>query len=171
MTGIPFAIIWVVCRSIIGATLALGGVGKILYLRDFRKVLAAYDILPVVTVPATSVFLSGIELVTGLGVFTKSMFRVSGFVAAGLFLLFGTAVAVNLLCGRKELPCACFGKTGKPISWHLVARDVLLVALSLLGTGFFSGRLLIAVVACAVIAGASAVMPRVRLQAGARTLS
>jgi len=126
------------------------------------------ELLPMTAVPTSAVLLIGLEFFSGAGILIKRSFPISALFAAGLFFLFGSAVAVNLLRGRRELPCGCFGKKGTPISWHLVARDILLAVASLLATEFFSGRLLIFLIACAVIAGICVITPRVWMATSAR---
>src|SRR5437868_15103779 len=126
------------------------------------------ELLPMTAVPTSAVLLIGLEFFSGAGILIKRSFPISALFAAGLFFLFGSAVAVNLLRGRKELSCGCFGKKGAPISWHIVARDVLFAVASLLATELFSGRLLIFLIICAVIIGVFVITPGVRMATSAR---
>lgn len=127
------------CRTLVGAVLFLGVAGKLSHLKDFRKILAAYDIVPTSTVPSVSLFLICLELVSGIGIFIDRFSPFAALLAALVFFLLAVAVAFNLLRGRTALRCGCFGKATKMISWGLVARDFSLVAVACIGTGFLTG--------------------------------
>lgn len=50
--------------------------------------------------------------------------------AAGLLTTYGVAIAVNVRRGRRQIDCGC-GDEPTPVSWTLVARNMLLISLSL----------------------------------------
>ena len=106
----------VACRFIVGAILLFGAVGKISHLRDFRKILNAYRILPSVATPLMFVLLVALEFASGFGALVPKAAPSAALIGACLLLLFGLSVAVNLVRGRRELACGCFGKASKTIS-------------------------------------------------------
>ncbi len=139
----------ILLRESLALVLALGGVGKLANLGHFAKLLRAYDLLPAVMVRPASVVLPILEVSTGGCIAPNSFTPVSEYFAAGLFTVFMAAVGINLLRGRRELPCACFGNWSRTISWHLVARNSALVGLALVSTGRF---LLAPLVLCSIYA-------------------
>jgi hypothetical protein len=63
-----------------------------------------------------------------------------------MFLIYGLAIAINLLRGRLHISCGCgLGNSSgenQPLSWMLVLRNILLMALALLPLLPASGRTL-----------------------------
>ncbi len=119
----------------VGTILVTGSVGKLIYFKDFSKVLAAYQILPKALVLPCSLILVVSEGATGLAIFVRKCSPTAGMIAGGLFSLFAVAITINLARGRRELPCGCFGKGAKAISWRLVMRNIALMATALLAAG------------------------------------
>ena len=122
-------------RLTVGAILLLGGVGKALYFKDFKKVLAAYQLLPADAVMPASIVLIAGEILCGFSMFVTGLRTIAGFWAIGLFGIFIAAISINLIRGRQELPCGCFGKDTELLSWVTVARNVALIGLSILAMG------------------------------------
>lgn len=96
----------------------------------FSAALAAYRLLPAPLVRPVAHALVGIEAILALG----ALVPVSrGHALAGiavLFVLYGAAIALNLVRGRREIDCGC-GGPGQPLAWSLVVRNVLLAAAAL----------------------------------------
>lgn len=122
-------------RLVVGLTLLLGAGGKCLYFNDFRKLLAAYQLVPVFAVSSLSVLLVVIEFFCGVFIFAPFAVRVSGWCAIALFSLFISAIAINLLRGNRNLPCGCFGRSSEVLSWLTVLRNLALVGLAILSMG------------------------------------
>ncbi|MFO1468181.1 MAG: MauE/DoxX family redox-associated membrane protein [Steroidobacteraceae bacterium] len=105
----------------------------------FRGILESYGVLPAsLAAPAAA----GVPLIEGvvagallLGCFEDSARKAAGLAAAVLLLVYGTAIAVNLLRGRTTLDCGCTpAGERRPIGAWMVARNALLAALALLTT-------------------------------------
>ena len=127
--------ITILVSAVLGGLLLLAGVPK---LRDRKGGLSAvqgYRLLPEVaerfvatTLPYIEILL-GIALVVGIGApFVPAA-------AAVLFLVFFVALSVNLLRGRRDLECGCFGFTNAEgseprITWFHAARALLLAVLA-----------------------------------------
>jgi|GEM_PF-2199166 hypothetical protein len=126
-----------ICAWIVGLLLLVAGAGKIVTIREFRKLLAAYDILPPRAVPTCSLLVPSSELLVAMALLSGRHQLIAGCAAACLFFVFDGGIAVNLLRGRRELPCGCFGKRSDPISWYLVTRNLALGAIALASTGGF----------------------------------
>jgi hypothetical protein len=106
-------------------------------LRDvarFRATLADHRLVPPVLVTAASIAVIAAEV----GVVTALVIPVAPAAgplgAALLAAVYAAALAANLLRGRRHLDCGCLGVAGREtISWWLVARNALLVAVALAG--------------------------------------
>jgi len=106
-------------------------------LRDFgrfRTTLGEYRLLPVALVPLGAVLVVGVEIDAAVALLA-SVGRAPGPVAAaGLLVLYGAAIAVNLARGRQHIDCGCAGPAvRRPISSWLVARNAVLAAAALVG--------------------------------------
>ena len=117
-----YASAWVVA-VILGAA----ALHKLRSSAEFIGAFAGYRLVPEVAlklwwvIPGLEV-LAVIELLLSAGQ--------SRWLATALFTLYGLAIAINLLRGRRDIDCGC-GGDGTPISWTLVLRNVVLVALTL----------------------------------------
>lgn len=111
--------------------LIAAGLLKIKSLSSFGDQIVAYQVLPVGIARLAGYLLPFIEIVLGAALLLIPRL---GFVAAPLFVSFGIAVGLNLLRGRTELRCGCFGASGKhTISFSHLGGNVLLTALALFG--------------------------------------
>lgn len=82
--------------------------------------------------------------------------------AAALTAIFVVAISTNLLRGRHELICGCFGRAKETISWALVMRDLAIVALALFSAKLAPTLLLLLAAVCAL---STFISPLVRLKA------
>jgi uncharacterized membrane protein YphA (DoxX/SURF4 family) len=128
------ALVWV-ARIMSGVILVLSGFGKLFYMRDFRKVLTAYQLLHPRLISPVSIILPTAEVLCGISMFITRLVTLAGFCAVGLFGVFIVAISTNLVRGKRELPCGCFGKTSEILSWLTVLRNLALIGLALLATG------------------------------------
>src|SRR5437762_13250465 len=93
-----------IARILVAATMFLGGVGKALNLKDFRKILTNYEIVPAFIIPVVSIVFVAWEVTVAVGLLSTSAFvRWAGMSGAVLLVLYTTAIAINLIRGR-ELP-------------------------------------------------------------------
>jgi uncharacterized membrane protein YphA (DoxX/SURF4 family) len=130
MTVDPVPII--VGRLAVGWLFAHAAWHKLRAFGDFQETLARYRLLPggpvrgrlVAGVAAVLVLL---EIVVVIGAILGLAPALVG--AAGLLCLYGAAMAANLLRDRAGLDCGCAGPP-QPISWWLVARNLLLALLA-----------------------------------------
>jgi hypothetical protein len=126
-----------ICAWIVGLLLLAAGAGKILTIGEFRKLLAAYDVLPSRVVAMCSLVIPSSEMLVAVALLSGRHRSVTGCAAAGLFLVFAGGITANLVRGRRDLPCGCFGRRSEAISWYLVARNLALAAIALTSTGDF----------------------------------
>jgi uncharacterized membrane protein len=112
----------------LGATFLVSGVGKFRRLPKFERALAAYELLPHLTVRPLSRVVPCLETVVGLCLLAGAAETAALWAASSLLLLFAAGMAVNVLRGRR-IDCGCTSKSG-PVSWPLVARNVTVAALA-----------------------------------------
>jgi hypothetical protein len=118
-------------RTIVGLVLLIAGGAKLGDRRRFVETIRAYRLLPGGTATAVGQGLPAIEIVIAGGLLVGALMPWSALAALGLFLLFGGAVAVNLLRGRRDIDCGCFGSaTESYLSWWLVGRNLVLLGLA-----------------------------------------
>lgn len=119
-------------RTTLGLVLVAAGVSKLAQGRAaFVRVVLDYRLLPERLAGAMATALPAVELVTGLLLFTGIASAPAAAVAALLFTAFAVGIVVNLLRGRVDIACGCFGATGHRLSWAMAARNALLTAASI----------------------------------------
>ena len=122
-----------VFRWVVGGIFLAAGVAKLREPRRRRReAIANYKLLPPSFERMLAVVLPPLEIGVGVGFVTGAWLSLVSVVAAILLLGFSLAVAINLLRGRSEIGCGCFGSQDRPISWWIVGRNVALFAGSVL---------------------------------------
>jgi uncharacterized membrane protein YphA (DoxX/SURF4 family) len=116
-------------RFLLATTFVLAGFVKIGKHDEFETAVRRFGLIPGRFSDTVARWLPVFEvsfgLLPGLGILTPVA---AGFLALAL-LVFTTAVAINLLKGRK-LECGCFGQFAKPITWFTVLRNVALLTMA-----------------------------------------
>lgn len=106
-------------------------------LRDmarFRATLADYRLLPDALVPPGAVAITVGELGVATALAIPGLRTAGLLAAAAILLLYGAAIAVNLVRGRRHIDCGCAGPAvRRPIGGWLVARNALVAAVALAG--------------------------------------
>ncbi|MER7004831.1 MauE/DoxX family redox-associated membrane protein [Dactylosporangium sp. NPDC000555] len=120
------------CQVLTGLVFVVAGITKLRDVDGFRRSMLALVPLPVALSPAAARALIGLELLV------VALLVVPATVAAGLALslildlAFTVAIVLALRAGRRA-PCACFGRTERPLGIRHVVRDLVLAAVALLG--------------------------------------
>jgi hypothetical protein len=99
----------------------------------FAGSLAAYRLLPQTLVAPAARLLPVVEAALGAGILVPATRPAALLLLAGLVLVYGAAMAVNLLRGRQDIDCGCGGAT-HPLSWGLVARNIVLAVAAVLAS-------------------------------------
>jgi len=94
----------------------------------FEGVLTDYAVLPEGLPRLFAYAVPVLELTAAVLLILPTMRPVGAALAGGLLASYGVAMATNLVRGRYLIDCGC-GGAPEPISWLLVARNVVLVAL------------------------------------------
>ncbi len=123
-----------VLAILIGLVFIWASLDKLRYPDRFADIVRDYDLLPLAFVNAFALVMPWLEVVTGVALIAGLWRRAAGLLSVGLFSLFLIAIAQALLRGLK-IECGCFdvsGMTASEAGWNLFARDVVLLAASLL---------------------------------------
>lgn len=120
----------------IGLIFVQAAVGKVQAWHEFKGILGAYELLPPCAVPSATFVVVTAESLTGMALLTAWKVSTAASVAAGLFILFAAAMAVNLIRGRTSLDCGCFQSARQPLEWRLVIRNLVAAAAVLVASPF-----------------------------------
>ncbi len=106
----------------------------------FKGVIDSYRLLPFPAHLLHSVVLGIVEAAVGLGLLLALTRPWAGILSMALLAVYAAAIAINLLRGNSDLDCGCSGPFGsQPISWYLVGRNFVLIAIA--GMTLFSPSL------------------------------
>jgi len=129
------AVIARACGATVALILLIGAIDKLRDRELFEAIVENYRVLPAGA--AASWFARALPaaeiIVAGLLLWPAARF-IGAAAAIGLLLLFSSAIAVNLMRGRRDIDCGCGGASGRQtLSWWLAARNAVLALLALLG--------------------------------------
>jgi len=122
----------VILRGSLALLFVVAATHKLRDVAAFRATLEAYGLLPAALLAAAARVLPALELATAVILATPRAPALGGLLAAGLLALYGVAMAVNLVRGRRDLDCGCMGPgAGRRIGGVLIARNAALIAAAL----------------------------------------
>jgi hypothetical protein len=99
---------------------------------EFRATLADYRLVPGPLVGLTSRGLVGAEIGLAIGLLLPALREAALLGAAGLLLVYGIAIGVNLARGRRHIDCGCMGPAMRQsLSEWLVVRNGVLIGVAL----------------------------------------
>jgi hypothetical protein len=136
---------------------------------SFTVALGEYRLLPVAVLPLAVVLIAALEATLGLAWLAGYGSGAVALLTAALLATYAAAIAINLWRGRVHISCGCgFGGASaadQPLSWWLVARNLLLGAVAVVATAPATNRelglydwltmALALLAACVLYAGAS----------------
>src|SRR5262245_2612191 len=121
-------------RTALALLFVVAAAHKLRDLSRFRATIAEYRILPTgLAAPAAALVVAAeLGVATALVLPAGRSIGLAG--AAGLLAMYGAAIAVNLVRGRRHIDCGCAGPAARrPISGWLVARNAVVVTAALAG--------------------------------------
>lgn len=124
-------------QILIGLILVAASYHKLTNRRRFEQIVHGYQLLPPAAVRSAGIVVPAGELVTGCLLIVPVCVPIAALAAAAWFLVFASAVAVNLARGR-HIECGCFGfKESTPIqATHVVQNGLLAIVATLVaGSG------------------------------------
>lgn len=113
--------------------LAAAAIPKIRNADEFQGVVTNYRLLPVFMVVPFARLLPWLELGSAIALLVPSTREVAAWVAAGLFMMFAVALAINVGRGRTHIDCGCVRRptSVSRIGMFHVMRALALAAVSL----------------------------------------
>jgi uncharacterized membrane protein YphA (DoxX/SURF4 family) len=136
LTG-PHAVLF--ARIFIAIVLIIAASGKIIRRREFIEIIRNYGLLPAGLATVVGHFILIVEPIIALSLLSGLLIPWSAIAATLLFITFASAIAINLLRGRREISCGCFSINGnQALSWILVMRNIGLAALACCSAPFWS---------------------------------
>jgi hypothetical protein len=123
------------CAWCVGLTLLSAGLIKLGRPSRFIAELADYELLPRWLTGPAGVLIIVLELAAGCAAIMPTTRPAGCLVAIALLAAFAFAVIVNLVRGRTDIACACFGRSSQRLSWRLPVRNGALAAMAAVGIG------------------------------------
>jgi putative oxidoreductase len=118
---------------VVGALFVYAGVVKVLDPVEFARDIDNYKMFPWPVSVALALYLPWLEILSGLALITRRLYRGSVFLVTGMMSVF---IVVSIVARSRglDVSCGCFGHASKYLnfSWHLVLDFLLLGALLLL---------------------------------------
>lgn len=123
-------------RVLLGAVLAVTGIGKLANHRTFVLIVRSHKLVPEASVAALCWFLPITEIVLATLLFSGTLLPLAALGAAGLLVAFSVAISLNLVRGHRDAPCGCCGDANSGrIGWHMVLRNLGLIGLAAVSGG------------------------------------
>ena len=124
---------WRIVAIIIGGLFVYAGVVKVLDPAEFARDIDNYKMLPWQINVASGLYLPWVEILCGLALIARVLYRGGVFILTALMALFIVITIVAKARGL-DISCGCFGHASKYLSftWHLALDLVLLGGLVLL---------------------------------------
>lgn len=126
--------------TVVGIILLVAGAVKLVQPRDFVEVVRGYELLPAGMSRPIAQLLPVAEVLIGVGLLLDRSRPWSAVAASSLFMVFGVAVAINILRDRRNIACGCFGSQleDEHLSWSIVVRNAVLAGLAAtIALGYF----------------------------------
>jgi len=121
-------------RAALAVLFASAAVHKLRDLPSFRAAFAAYDLAPAGAVGVLSASLVASEAIVAVALIVAGSSPWPSVAAAALLLIYASAIAINLLRGRRDIDCGCAGPARRqPLRFALVTRNLVLVSVALVG--------------------------------------
>ena len=123
-------------RAGAGGILLTAGIAKLrLGHADVVRSVAGYGVLPLPIARVWARMLPPVEVTLGIILILGFFTTIAASAAAALMVVITAAVAQALMRGR-VIPCGCFGRATKLLTWRIVARNgVVIAALAGLAVG------------------------------------
>jgi len=119
-------------RASLALLLLWAAAHKVRDVAAFREALENYRLLPASLIPPAALLVIAAEVVLGGALLLPSAAAAAALGAAALLGVYGAAVTVNLLRGRRDIDCGCSGAAARQtLHGALVVRNAVLVAAAL----------------------------------------
>ena len=119
------------CRLTLAIIFFCAGIEKILQPQEFAVAIYNYQLLPDCVINLSAIFLPWLEVFIAASLVSGIYTRGAALLSSLLFLIFATALTINLVRGL-DISCGCFGTSSGNISWLYLARDLSLFCMSVI---------------------------------------
>ena len=107
--------------------------GKLRAPANFKRALGTFGVIPNQAVPALLIGVPLVELVLAALQWVRPLQPAVGIAMTGMFVAF-TALLLRSLLAGEEADCGCFGSAApEKVSWFSIARNLVLIALAVMG--------------------------------------
>jgi hypothetical protein len=121
-----------VIRAALSLLFAWAAQHKLRDVAAFRVALEGYALVPARWTVPFGAGLIAVEVGIAAGLWAPRVSPVAALAAACLLILYGSAIAINLVRGRRAIDCGCAGPARRrPIGWTLVVRNAVLAGAAL----------------------------------------
>jgi Methylamine utilisation protein MauE len=115
----------------VGLVFLQAALAKLRHRELLSGVIANYRLLPAALVGPAATLLAPAELGIAIGLLLGGQ-GVAAVAAMALLVIFAAAMGINIVRGRREIDCGCGrSQLRQPLSWLLVARNLVLASLLL----------------------------------------
>jgi uncharacterized membrane protein YphA (DoxX/SURF4 family) len=118
-----------ICRLTLAIIFFYAGIEKIINPQEFAVAIYNYQLLPDCIINMLAAVLPWLEVMIAVSLVIGIYARGAALISALLFLIFATALTINLVRGL-DISCGCFGASLGNISWLYLARDLSLFCMS-----------------------------------------
>lgn len=145
------------CAALLAMVFLVGAWQKLRDMATLEMAIEQYRLLPASTASAAGWGLVAAEVTAGVLLLPLATRQIGVVMAVLLLLLVTSAVAINLLRGRRAIDCGCGGPEGNQhLSWGLVLRNGLLGLAAMVVASAPTSRELVWLDGLTVLAGALA---------------
>jgi Methylamine utilisation protein MauE len=123
-------LIALVCRLALALIFCWAAIEKIIDPQAFAIAIYYYQLLPDFAINLVALILPMLEMFLALSLVSGIYSRGASLISSLLFLIFATALSINLVRGL-DISCGCFGKSSGHINWLYLIRDLSLCLMSL----------------------------------------
>ncbi len=148
-----------VTKLAVGIVFIVGALQKLQDIEVFEMAVETYDLLPDFLVPGFSRIMPVAELIAACLLIANYNEGQTGLILASVVMATTTiGVTVNLIRGRVDVSCGCGGLEDEaPLSWNLVCRNIVIIALLIICLFSNSVRSLIWLDTLTIISGSFSV--------------
>ena len=126
-TVAPYACLYL--RVVLAGVALWAAAAKLLHIPSFRKAVEGYELLPKWAEGTVTILIPVLELSACAALLSGKFVAGGASLLLVLLVLFTAAILINLMAGRTEIACGCFGMTQR-ISWFMVFRNLALTIMT-----------------------------------------
>lgn len=131
--------ILLIIRIFLATLFLTTGYEKLVDKEKHFAILKEYRILPKNYIRLLGTIEIYTELITGAMLLIGLFLKVFVLISITLFLIYSSAISINLIKGKKEISCGCGGIVGHHhLSWKLVIRNFIFIILAIILLNFYN---------------------------------